>query len=85
MYGSRDRSVFIAKGYGLDGRVFSPVGAKKVSLPSSVQTGSGVHPSSYPIDIRGFFPGVKRQGREADHPPLFNAEVKKGLHDMVLN
>jgi hypothetical protein len=25
----------------------------------------------------GFFPGVKRQGREADHSPPTSAEVKK--------
>jgi hypothetical protein len=27
----------------------------------------------------GSFPGVKRPGRDADHPPPSSAEVKKGL------
>jgi hypothetical protein len=34
-----------------------------------VQTGSGVHPTSYKMGTGGTFPGVKRQGREADHSP----------------
>jgi hypothetical protein len=46
---SRDSSVCIATGYGLN----------------------GVHPTG------GSFPGVKRQGREADHSPPTSAEVKK--------
>jgi hypothetical protein len=43
-----------------------------------VQTGPGVHPTSYPMGTGGFFPGgVKRSGREADHSPPASAEVKK--------
>jgi hypothetical protein len=42
-----------------------------------VQTGSGVHPTSYKMGTEGFFPKVKRQGREADHSPPTSAEVKK--------
>jgi hypothetical protein len=42
-----------------------------------VQTGSGAHPASYPMGTGGSFPGVKRQGREADHSPPTSAEVKK--------
>jgi hypothetical protein len=42
-----------------------------------VQTGSGVHPASYPMGTGGSFSGVKRQGREADHSPPTSAEVKK--------
>jgi hypothetical protein len=29
------------------------------------------------MDTEGFFPVVKRQGREADHSPSTSAEVKK--------
>jgi hypothetical protein len=47
------------------------------SLLHIVQTGSGVHPTSYKVGTGGSFPGVKRQGREADHSPLTSAEVKK--------
>jgi hypothetical protein len=42
-----------------------------------VQTGSGVHPTSYTAGTGGSFPGVKRPGREADHSPPTSAEVKK--------
>jgi hypothetical protein len=42
-----------------------------------VQTGSGVHPTSYKMGTEGSFPGVKRQGREADDSPPTSAEVKK--------
>jgi hypothetical protein len=42
-----------------------------------VQTGSGVHPTSYTMGTGGSFQGVKRPGREADHSPPTSAEVKK--------
>jgi hypothetical protein len=32
-----------------------------------VQTGSEAHPVSYPMRTGSSFPGVKRQGREADY------------------
>jgi hypothetical protein len=50
---------------------------KKFSLLHIVQTGSGVHPTSYKMVTGVSFPGVKRQGREADHSPPTSAEVKK--------
>jgi hypothetical protein len=43
------------------------------SLLHSVQTGSGAE--SVPEALS---PGVKRQGREADHSPPSRAEVKNG-------
>jgi hypothetical protein len=54
----------IALGYGLDyrgSRVRFPVGAGNFSL-HRVQNGSGVHPASYPMGTRGFFPGGKAAG-----------------------
>jgi hypothetical protein len=33
-------------------------------------------PASYPMRTGGSFAGVKRPGREADHSPPSNAEVK---------
>jgi hypothetical protein len=42
-----------------------------------VKTGSGAHPASYPTDTGGYFSGVKRQEREADHSSPANAEAKK--------
>jgi hypothetical protein len=59
-----------------------------------VQTGSGAHPTSYPMGTGGPFPEVKRQGHEADHSPPTSAEVKKmwiyihtpiRLHGVMLN
>jgi hypothetical protein len=47
------------------------------SLLHVVQTGSGVHPTSYTIGTRGSFPEVKWPGREADHSPPTSGEVKK--------
>jgi hypothetical protein len=66
----------IATGYGLDDQ-FDSRWRHEFSLLHIVQTGSGVHPTSYKNGYRGFFPGVKRQGREADHSPPTSAEVKK--------
>jgi hypothetical protein len=40
-----------------------------------VQTGPGAHPASCTMGT-GSFPGVKRPGRGADHPPPFSAEVE---------
>jgi hypothetical protein len=49
------------------------VGAGNFSLYHRVQTGSGAHPASYPMDIRGSSPGVKRPGSEADYSPPSSA------------
>jgi hypothetical protein len=45
------------------------------SLLHSVQTSLR---RTHPLGARGVFPGVKRPGREADHSPPSNAEVKNG-------
>jgi hypothetical protein len=55
----------------------SPGRVNKFSLLHIVQTGSGVYTTSYKMGTGGSFPGVKRQGHEADHSPLTSAEVKK--------
>jgi hypothetical protein len=47
-----------------------PVGARFFVL---VQTGPGAHPVSCTMST-GSFPGVKRPGRDADHPPPPSAE-----------
>jgi hypothetical protein len=39
--------------------------------------GPGAHPASCTMGT-GSFPGVKRPGRGADHPPPSSAEVTKG-------
>jgi hypothetical protein len=77
---SRDNSVGIALGYGLDDRgsgVRFPAGAGKFSLHHRVQNGSGAHTASYPVNTRVCFPGVTWPGCEADHSPPSSAEVKE--------
>jgi hypothetical protein len=46
-----------------------------------VQTGPGAHPASYSVGI-GFFPGVKRPGRDVDHisPPSSEGKERVGLY-----
>jgi hypothetical protein len=59
---SRDSSVGIALGYGLDvrgSRDRFPAGAGNSSLHHRVQNGSGPHPASYPVGTRSFSPGGK--------------------------
>jgi hypothetical protein len=64
---SRDSSVSIALGYGLDDRA-SRVrftgggGAGYFSLHHCVQNGSGAHPASYQMGTRGSFLGGKAAG-----------------------
>jgi hypothetical protein len=58
--GSRDSSVDTARGYGLNG---------PSSILGSVQIDSVAHPASYLMGMGALSPGVKRQGREADHSP----------------
>jgi hypothetical protein len=70
------QAVGIETGYGLDGR---GVGGEShwgedFSSPQ-VQTGSGVHPVSYPVRTGGFFSEVKRPGRQTDHSAPTRAEV----------
>jgi hypothetical protein len=51
--------------YGLDdrgSRIRFPAGAGNFSLHHRVQNGSGVHPTSYPMDTGGSFPGGKTAG-----------------------
>jgi hypothetical protein len=57
--------------YGLDDRaieVRSPSGEEDFFSSPCVHTGSGSHPTSYPMGTVGPFPGGKaRPGRDADH------------------
>jgi hypothetical protein len=70
----RDSSVGITTGYGLVGPgIESRWGARFFAY---VQTGPGAHPAFCTMGT-GSFPGVKRPGRGADHPPPSSAEVRK--------
>jgi hypothetical protein len=60
-----DISVGIATGYWLDDRMIGirfPAGAGNFSLRHRVQTGSGVHPASYPVGTGGSLAGCKTAG-----------------------
>jgi hypothetical protein len=62
---SRDSSVGIALGYGLDdqgSRVRFPAWAGNFSLHHRIQKGSEAHSASYPMGTRGSFPGGKAAG-----------------------
>jgi hypothetical protein len=62
---SRDSSVGMATGYGLDDRMIGvrfSAGARNFSLHHRVQNGSGVQPASHPMGIRGSFSGGKAAG-----------------------
>jgi hypothetical protein len=79
----RESSVGIATGCGLNDRmivVFVLAGAGNFSLRHRVQTGSGAHPASYPMDIGGSFPGGKAGGvwSYTSIPPI-------RLHGVVLS
>jgi hypothetical protein len=52
---------------------FEPRQGQEFPLLHVVQT----HPTSYRMGSRGYFPGVKRQEREAEHLPSISAEVKE--------
>ena len=71
--GSRDRAVGTATRYGLDDTGIESRWGQEFSAP--VQTGPKAHPAFY-IMGTGSFPGVKRLGRDADHPPPSSAEVE---------
>jgi hypothetical protein len=60
---SRESSVGVVLGYGLDdrgSRVRFPVGARNVSLHHRLE--NGAHPASYTMGTRGSFPGGKAAG-----------------------
>jgi hypothetical protein len=77
---SRDGSVGIALGYGLDdrgSRVRFPALAGNFSLHHRAQNGPGATqlPVQWVPDVLSL--GIKRLGRDAEHSPPSNAEVKE--------
>jgi hypothetical protein len=55
------------------------VWAPEIPLPSVwilFATAAGAHPASYPMATGNFSPGLKRSGRESDHSPPQNTEIK---------
>jgi hypothetical protein len=77
---SRESSVGIATGYGLDdqgGGSSSPGGVKNFHFSMSSRLALGSTQPPIKMGTGGSFPGVKRQGRGADHSPPTSAEVQK--------
>jgi hypothetical protein len=59
------------------GSEFDSQYGQEISLLEIIQTIPETNPVSFPMDGWGIPLGVKRPGREADHPPQTGAEVKK--------
>jgi hypothetical protein len=59
---SWDSAVGIANGWTAKGSQFKSRWGQEFSLLHVVQTGSEVHPTSYPMGYGGSFPGVKAAG-----------------------
>jgi hypothetical protein len=57
--------VDIATSYGLDGRGSIPDRVRYYSILHSVDTSSGSHLVSYPVDTGHFFPRVKSAGTQS--------------------
>jgi hypothetical protein len=59
--------------------VFDSGQEQDISLFStSSRRALGPHPTSYPMSTEGYFPRVKRTGRDAYHSFLFSGEFKNG-------
>jgi hypothetical protein len=65
-----------ATGWTTEGSEFESRMGQEFSLLQVVQTGSGVHPTSYTMGTGGSFLGVKRPGSDAHHSPPTSAEVR---------
>jgi hypothetical protein len=67
----------LVAGWTIEGSEFESRYSQKLSLLNVVQTSSGAHAASYPMDPGVLSMGVKLPGREADHSPPTSAEVKR--------
>jgi len=70
----QDSSVAIATRYRLDGPGSNP-GKARFSAP--LHAGPGAHPASYTMGTGSLFPGVKRPGRDVDHPSHLAPRLRK--------
>jgi hypothetical protein len=71
---SRDGVVGIATRYGLDGPGIESRWGR--DFPHLSRPASDAHPASYTMGT-GSFAGVKRPGRDADHPPPSSVEIER--------
>jgi hypothetical protein len=65
----------IATGYGLDG---PEIESRKGRIFCPIHTGPGAHSASYKMST-GLFPGIKRPGRDVNHPHSTSAEAKERI------
>jgi hypothetical protein len=91
---SRDSSVGIPKGYGLGGRRSTSGRHKKFFSTSQRPDRIWCPPSLLFLVTKGYLPGAKWPGCEAEHSPPSNVEVKNSglyfhspicLHGIMLN
>ena len=76
VYEGRDSSVGIATRYGLDGPGIESRWRRDFPHPS--RPALGAYPASCKM-CTGSFPGVKRPGRGADHPPPSKCQGHEGV------
>jgi hypothetical protein len=77
VYGIAQSVLATDYGWTTKGSVFESRWGKEFLFLHVVQTGSGAQSASYPMWTGGYFPGVKRPRREANHSSPTSAEVKK--------
>jgi len=53
------------------------------SIRHRIQTGSGAHPASFPINTGGSYPEIRRPGREDDHSPPSSAEINARSYNAI--
>jgi hypothetical protein len=58
---------------------------RSLSVLHSVQTGSGIHPTSYPLDTGGYFPGSKMAGAWSwPHHSTYYVTIKQNHHHNLI-
>jgi hypothetical protein len=75
--GSRECSVSMATGYGLDGQVSIPSSGRDFFFSTASRPALGPIQTPSQSVSGAFSPGMKRPGREVDNSPPSSIEVKK--------
>jgi hypothetical protein len=73
-----ESSVGIATSYSMNSQGAIPRWCKMFFLLHGIQTDSGAHPASYPMDTGAISPEIKKLVPETDHSPPSSAKVKNG-------
>jgi hypothetical protein len=75
---SRDSSVGVVTGHGIDGWGFESPQGQYVFFSATSRQALGPTQTPIQLVLGVIFPGIKLLGREADHLLSFNDEVKNG-------